>query len=208
MDYLSPIEAMFPGVGSAVLRVLAQTSESLTVRQVAERAGATHPQVGRHARRLEALGVVDRRIVGRSHLLTLSDSAAAQAVRRLAHLRDAVTEELRSSAAEIVPPPVSLILFGSFARGEAQVGSDVDVLVVCPPGDADDPGWNTSLGRWVDHAAVTAGNPVTEIVVEQGELQQRLSAALLDNIVRDGVVLVGRPLDEILGPVDVSVQGD
>jgi hypothetical protein len=34
------------------------------------------------------------------------------------------------------PPPLALVLFGSFARGEEADGSDIDLLVVLPSGTA------------------------------------------------------------------------
>jgi DNA-binding Lrp family transcriptional regulator len=86
MDFRSPLEALLPGVGAAVLSVLARTTQPLTIRQLAERAGASHPQVSNRVEHFERLGVVRREMVGRSHLVTLTASAASDLVRRLTFL--------------------------------------------------------------------------------------------------------------------------
>ncbi len=198
MDYLSPIEALFPGVGAAVLAVLSETEEPLTIRQVAERAGATHPQVASHLERFEALGVVSRRVVGRSHLVTLTDSAASELVRSLSHLRDAVLDRMRATADAIEPPAQSIIVFGSFARGTATAESDVDIAVVAPPGRADDEAWLASLSSWLDRVSEFAGNPVAEIVVADQELAERVSEPLWEEIRREGIVASGASLGEIM----------
>jgi hypothetical protein len=69
--------------------------------------------------RLVELGVVDRRDVPPEALVRLvRDNLAAQAVVTVARLRQGAIERLRSLATEIEPSPASLVVFGSFARGE------------------------------------------------------------------------------------------
>jgi predicted nucleotidyltransferase len=53
-------------------------------------------------------------------------------VLELADLRDAYLGETRDSARRIDPAPVNMTLFGSFARGDDDGASDVDVIVVRP----------------------------------------------------------------------------
>ncbi len=198
MDYLSPIEALFPGVGSAVLAVLVESGDPLTIRQLAERAGATHPQVAHHVDRLEALGVVQRRVAGRSHLISLSEGAAAESIRGLARLRDVVLDHMRAGVTEIDPPPESVIVFGSFARGTARADSDLDIAVVAPDDCADDSRWLASLSWWLDSVAAFAGNPVAEVVLTADELRERTDEPLWEQIRREGVLVSGVPIDDLL----------
>ena len=114
--------------------VLARTETELTMRGVAELAGVSPQQASLVLRRLIELGVVERRDVPPVALVRLvRENLAAQAVVAVARLRQGAVERLRSLAVEIVPSPASLVVFGSFARGEAGVRSDVDVLAVRPP---------------------------------------------------------------------------
>ncbi|MDQ3485431.1 MAG: nucleotidyltransferase domain-containing protein [Actinomycetota bacterium] len=53
--------------------------------------------------------------------------------------------------AEALPrPPMSVMVFGSFARREAEADSDIDVVVVVGPAevDEDDDAWSASLEGW------------------------------------------------------------
>lgn len=198
MDYLSPIEALFPGVGARVLAVLAGTSEPLTIRQLAERAGAAHPQVSHHVSRLEALGVVERRVAGRSHLVKLTASAAGDVICRLAGLGDLVLDRMRATPPPVDPAPESIVVFGSFARGTARAGSDLDIAIVAPPGSTDDEAWLSALHAWLDSVAEISGNPVAEIIVTADELNERGGEPLWEEIRREGVVVSGASIDDLL----------
>lgn len=200
MEYLDPIRALLLGVNGAVLSVLANAAQPLTVRQIADRAGCSHPAVGDHLARLESLGVVRRHIAGRSHLVTLTGSAAAKLIRRLAMLRDDVLTEMRDQAAAISPAPDSLIVFGSFARGTAHADSDIDVLIVAPSKLIDDQTWQSSVSAWINHVSEFAGNPVAEIVESAEEVAERLDEPVWRSIRNEGIVLIGRALDDLSVP--------
>lgn len=195
MDYAAPIEALFPGAVGAVLDVLAQTDQPLSMRQVADRAGVSHPQVSRHVERLERLGVVQREVVGRSHLVSLTDSVAAQTLRDLASLDEVVLGFMRDTATTLQPNALSVVVFGSFARGEAGEHSDLDVAVVVD-GVADE-GWWEGLSRWVDDVASFAGSPVAEIVVDVTDLPARVHDPLWAAILAEGLTVAGRDLADI-----------
>ncbi len=197
MDYLSPLETLFPGVGASMLSVLSRTSQPLTIRQIAERAHASHPQVSRHIDRFEALGVVQRRIAGRSHLVTLTHSAAADLIRRFTELQAEVIAHMRASAALLEPAPDSIVVFGSFARGTARADSDIVVVVVAPPGCSNDDAWLEGLSSWVEKVAAYAGNPVAEILVSREELDERQADPLWDRIRSEGTLIAGAELAEL-----------
>ena len=203
MDYLHPIQALIPGVQGRVLAVLARTDTALTMRGVAELAGVSPQQASVVLGRLVQLGVVERRDVPPVALVRLArDNLAAQAVLAVARLRQDAIERLRVLAAEIEPSPASLVVFGSFARGEAGVHSDVDVLAVRPgrlSGSAHD-AWTDSLGRWVDLATRVLGNPVNLVEASVDEIPGLLSQeapSLWADIAAEGIVLVGTTLADL-----------
>jgi DNA-binding transcriptional ArsR family regulator len=167
----------------------------MTIRQIADRAGVSHPQAARHIRDLERLGIVDRELVGRSHLITLTDTMASELLRRLARLREDVIAEMRGAASKLDPQPFAMIVFGSFARGDDDAKSDIDVLVVVD-GSAVDPGLDETLEEWCRHIAARTGNPVAEIVVLREDLGA-MSPALLQHIRRDGILIAGAPIPDI-----------
>lgn len=147
--------------------------------------------------RFEALGIISRRVVGRSHLVTLTDSAAARVLRQLDRLHDSVLGQMRETAGRIVPAPESIIVVGSFARGTAGIDSDMDILVVRPSTvKADDPSWQDSLAEWLDDCAELVGNPVAEIVIGREELTRHRDEPLWVAIRDEGIVISGQPLEE------------
>jgi DNA-binding MarR family transcriptional regulator len=134
MDYGNPVEALIPGVQGRVLAVLARTEAELTMRSVAEMAGASANQATVVLNRLVGLGLVERREVGAAALVRLiRENEAARSVLELVDLRQGVLDRLKGEAKKIRPAPTCLAVFGSFALGEAHEGSDVDILVVPPP---------------------------------------------------------------------------
>jgi predicted nucleotidyltransferase len=95
---------------------------------------------------------------------------------------------------------MNVTLFGSFARGDDDGASDVDLVVVRPDGtDEDDPAWADSIARWETHARRISGNAVNRIEVSEDEVPTLMrSRRPLWRAIRDeGVVLQGAPLAEI-----------
>jgi len=203
VDYSHPLEALIPGVQGRVLSTLARTETELTMRGVAELAGVSPQQASVVLARLVELGVVERRDVPPVALVRLvRGNLAAQALVKVAGLRQAAIEELRSLAIEIMPVPASLIVFGSFARGDAGAHSDVDVLAVRPTaatGEGLD-SWTDTLGRWADRASRALGNPVNLVeasVDEVPALLKHKAPSMWSDIVAVGVVLVGSSLADL-----------
>lgn len=194
MDHARPIQALFPGARGAVLDVLTRVQRGMTIRQLADRAGVSHPQVSRHVSDLEALGIVRREHVGRSHVITLSGTMAADLIRRIATLRQDAIGTMQRAALAIEPRPLALILFGSFARGDDDARSDIDVLVVIDDamreGEID-----ASLSEWCLQVTALTGNPVAEILIRRGDIDG-LDADLRSSIEKDGVAILGDLLPE------------
>jgi predicted nucleotidyltransferase len=175
------------------------------MRGVAELARVSPQQASLVLRRLVELGVVERRDVPPVALVRLvRENLAAQAVVAVARLRQGAIERLRSLAVEIVPSPASLVVFGSFARGEAGVRSDVDVLAVRPPalGGDDLDAWTGSLGRWADRASSALGNPVNVVEASTEEIPDLLqegASSVWADICAEGLVIAGSSLADLAG---------
>ncbi len=201
MDYVNPVKALIPGVQGRVLTVLARTEAELTMRSVAELAGVSANQATVVLNRLVRLGLVERRDVGAAALVRLvRENEAARSVLSLVDLRQGVLARLAGEARKIRPAPACLVVFGSFARGDAHENSDIDVLAV-PPSEAqvDHGRWTAALGQWSDRAARIAGNPVNLLEATMDELPKlvRREREPWRTIVEEGVVLVGDIPSEI-----------
>ena len=133
--------------------------------------------------------------------MTLFVSEWSRAAKRVGDLRHSVIQRLRERAKRITPVPTSLVVFGSFARGEAHADSDLDVLAVCPKGvKPDDARWVDSLGTWESSARQIVGNAISTIVVGESELPSllRRRSGPWPEIVRDGIALIGLPLADLV----------
>jgi len=125
MDFVRPIEAVIPGVQGRVLAVLAETTAELNLRTIARLSGVSLAQASRVLPGLVEVGLVERREAPPSSLFRLvPEHVAAGPLVSLARARDGVIEEMGRVAATLPVAPVSVIVFGSFARGEADTESD------------------------------------------------------------------------------------
>ncbi len=200
MNFSAPVESVIPGVQGRVLGVLARTDTELTMRSVARLAGVSVNRAGTVLNQLVALGLVERREMGPSALVRLDlENEAARTVLDLQDLSARVVDRLRTTADAIRPAPRSLVLFGSFVRGRASSGSDLDVVAVRPRNTgSDDIEWDESLGRWSDLAARIAGNPVNVLIASEDELPRLLKRkGAWRDAAREGMLLIGTPLEEL-----------
>jgi len=201
VDFLRPVEAVIPGVQGRILAVLAETTAELNLRTIARLADVSPAQASRVLPQLVALGLVERREAPPSALFALvADHVAARAVRALSRSREAVLEELGTLAYEVDPNPVSTVVFGSFATGEAEAASDLDVVIVRPAGvGEDDEPWVSTLEAWQSAARRLTGNSVQVLEIGATELARRMRrpTSLWADVIRGGITVYGSPLGEL-----------
>jgi predicted nucleotidyltransferase len=198
VDFLHPVEAVIPGAQGRILAVLARTTSELNLRTIARLAGVSSAQASRVLPSLVALGVVERREAPPSALFRLvPEHAAARAVLLLVDARELAVQELSRLASALDPAPVSVVIFGSFARGDAVTASDLDVLIVRPDVvDEDDANWRRGIDGWAKSVRRLTGNRVELLEVSETEAGRRLRSRqpLWLDVQRDGIVVSGRDL--------------
>jgi hypothetical protein len=122
---------------------------------------------------------------------------ASQPILMLADLRHAFLKELHESAGRLDPAPVNITLFGSFARGDDDARSDVDMVLVRPSTvDEDDWIWAESIARWETYVRRISGNAANIIEVGEREVPMLIKSRqpLWQAIGREGIVLQGKSL--------------
>ena len=203
MDFVRPIEAIVPGVQGRVLSVLAETTTDLNMRTIARLSDVSLAQASRVLARLVELGVVERRDVPPSSLFQLvRQHVAVGPLLALARARDALIGEMGRLAAGLPLVPVSVIVFGSFARGEADVDSDVDAVLVRPAGVGEsDELWSESVEQWRASVRQAGGNRVEVLEAGSDEVVALLNTRrqVWRDIWRDGLVVHGLSLAELEG---------
>lgn len=203
MDLARPHTAISPTLDSSVLIVLAGTSRPLTGREVARLVGRrSHQGVLNVLNRLAEHGVVSREEAGRAMLFTLNrEHLAAPAVDVLARMRTELLTRLRTAVAAWGVTPVHLSMFGSAARGDGDLHSDIDLFLVRPEEVGEDNRvWQmqrdelaTRVQRWTgNHAGISE---VTEAELRRLDSEQ---PPIVAELRADAVVLYGPTITELL----------
>jgi predicted nucleotidyltransferase len=200
VDFRQPVEAVIPGAQGKLLAVFAETTAGLSVRTAARLSGVSLAQTSRILPELATLGILDRTEIPPSKVYQLvEENAASRAIRSLARSRDRVLSELGELAKLMVIPPVSIIVFGSFARGEAGRESDVDIVMVrgsCVDASFE---WSEGLDEWRRSARRLTGNEVEVMEVDEFDVSLRLRSRrpVWQDIRREGIVVFGKTLQEL-----------
>lgn len=205
MDIAHPVESLIPGAPGRLLAALARIDTDLPVSRLATVAGVGRTRASAVLGELTLLGVVGRRQVGPTTLVWLNrENVLGGIVAELGDVQHRVTERLRELALRIEPQPVSLVMYGSFARGTATASSDIDILAV-RPGDADVEEWAASLTRFALAAEAISGNNVHILDYDVSDLRHRYPAGREDaggqfwhSLTDDAVSLVGVGLRELM----------
>lgn len=179
------------GATGDLLVVLAALRSPMSGRRIAERAGVSASQASKLLNDLSDAGLLTARAASPAILYELNRDHV------LAPVLDLVVvakSEWRRRIVEQVEgwrlPPEAVVLFGSVAAGEAQVDSDIDLLVVRPSDvPADDETWTTQLGDLASAVRRWTGNGIDLLDADQEELDG--NQRLRQDVRRHGVVLLG-----------------
>jgi len=186
MFFSEPFGGVIPGARGAVLAALLRTGEQLTGRQVHSLVSDDHSlwSVQEALKTLTQLGLVESRTVGRAGVHTINEANAAIAPLRA--LADPIAS-LKAAVSEVIDSDVkAVILFGSIARGEAALDSDIDLAVIASKR------WDKRV-ELHDTVGKRLGNACDVIVFTQAEFSRAATAGepVVADILRDGVALVG-----------------
>jgi predicted nucleotidyltransferase len=134
MLFSEPFGGVIPGARGAVLAVLLRTDAPLTGRQIHALLSDEYSlwTVQEALKALTQLGLVNTQTVGRAGVHTINeDHVSVAPLRALLDPITALTYTVREAVGTDVK---AVILFGSVARGEANIYSDVDLAVIAPAG--------------------------------------------------------------------------
>ena len=195
MDYTRPVQTLIPGAQGQILGVLAETTAQLNLTTVSRLAGVSLAQASRVLPELVRLGLVERVEAPPSALFRLMDeNLVGRLVRSMTDLRNLALRAVGDCSALQKPRPKLVIVFGSFARGDADGDSDLDVVIVRPADiDDSDAAWSESIVTLNQDLARAVGNPVNILEVGTNELERRIRShsELWRSIRNEGIVVYG-----------------
>jgi len=193
MQLQSPFAVVTPTLDGEILAVLARVASSLTVGQIRSLLPNRSAEGIRKAlRRLSAQGIVNSERVGDviGHQLNRRHLAAPQIV-AIARLRDTLIERMQENLKVWPTPPRWTALFGSAARGEMRVDSDIDLFMVDPGVDTDL--WETWTSAFAADVSAWTGNDLRVLSLTEEEV--RLGAAkrdpIIESLLADALVVTG-----------------
>ena len=197
MDLGHPLQVVTSGVDGDVLRVLAGATTDFTVSEI-------HGLIGEHSsagvrkslERLCAQGIVLRRDAGNTFLFQLNrEHLGANAIVVLAHLKEQLLERLLTVLDTWKLPCAHAALFGSAARGDMKVSSDIDLFIIRRSEvGQEDPTWVTQVFELGKAVFSWTGNDVNVLEFSEEEFRQGINQdPVLAEIFREGIVLVRHP---------------
>ena len=198
MDLIEPASAVVPSLDGPVLMVLAGTTRPLSAREIARLTKrGSWAGVRKVLQRLVSQGIVSVQDAKPALLYSLNrDHIAAPAIGLLADLREELVRRLSHSIMAWPVAPVYACLFGSAARGEGSVESDIDLFIVRPAEvGAGNQAWSDQVGRLMRDVSRWTGNnaSVSEIGLEElrGPGANKIGKMFAESIRTDGIPLFG-----------------
>ena len=194
-----PIEAIASPDKARVLTVLCRAGLPLSGHMIAALTGSvSQPTVSRLLAAFARSGLVVRvpggYVINREHL-------AYRAVEALLDSKDELRRRVGLAVAAWSDKPVTVVLFGSTARGDGGQSSDVDLLIVRPLDVAvDDQQWAQDVATLSEQVQLWTGSPCDVLEYDPAELEQLIRGGdpLVDALLRDGVTLAGSDLRQIV----------
>ena len=185
-----------------ILRFLVKSQAQLNGREIAKNVGLSHVKAHTALQELTRHGVVNMRSVGSSLIYWLNEEHFL--VREI--IRPAFEKEgegfrqiSRIALKAMKPPrPLSIILFGSFAKGNALADSDIDIAVVYPNSKK-----KSAIGKELSEAekkiTLLFGNHLASLPVKIDEFRKKLKTKdkLINEIARTGKVIYGKNISEL-----------
>jgi predicted nucleotidyltransferase len=181
----------------SVLRALVRYQGKVyTVRSLAEDAGISHTETAATINDLEKLGIVEVQPVGRAHQVSLNKKnrtfnkiiipSINVEKNTLAELIQLLKKDLTTSKI------ISAVIFGSVARGEEKIDSDIDLLIVSNDHD-----------HAIDQISIASRKvfaifhgELSHIVFTEKEFKAKKRGQLVQSMINDHILISGkRPQD-------------
>jgi predicted nucleotidyltransferase len=170
-----------------ILRLFSRTRGSYSGREVARLIGFSHNPTIQALKELEAQGLLKRRSIGASHEYTLNEDhllLSGVLLDVFERERDALLEIASIFEEKIGRNFEEAVIFGSVARGEERLDSDVDILIIIKDG-VDKEDVENRVSEATSLAMAASGNPISPVLVTRSEYEKRKKAKSKRGMWRD-----------------------
>ena len=185
-----------------ILRFLVNSQAQLNGREIAKNVGLSHVKVHTALKDLSRHGIVNIRSVGKSLIYWLNEEhLLVKEVLRPIFEKESkffqliIKTILRESKR---PKPLTIILFGSFAKGGALPNSDIDILLVYP-NHKSRVLITKELAEAEKKITLLFGNHLASISMKVAEFKSRFKKndRFIKEITRTGKVIFGKGIGEL-----------
>lgn len=202
MTLSNPLEGLVSPEKALILTVLERTGQPLTGRTIAALTGTVSQsttsrlliELGQHGLVVKVPGGYE---LNRDHL-------SYRAIEALLGSGDELQRRIAKDVNAWNWPPLSVILFGSAARRQDTLGSDIDLLVVRPTTVSfDDQRWAMNVANLSERVSRWCGSSCEVLEYSPDELAElmRNDDPLIASLIRDGITLAGADLDTLLARI-------
>lgn len=204
MNLSYPLATITPTLDAGVLHVLAATTAGCTAAEVHRRLGRGSDEgVRKVLARLVKQGVVLVETPARYPTYRLNrDHVAVHHIEALTRIRDEIIGNIRTEIAGWGVKPSHAGLFGSFARGDADSDSDIDVLLVRPDSlaELDEDAWFEQLDHLDRRIRAWTGNAaqIVDLAPDALGLMVRDADPLVDSWRAEDIQVHGKTILELL----------
>jgi predicted nucleotidyltransferase len=178
----------------SVLRALwMHRNKEFTIRELAGYLALSHAGVRKALDDLEKAGAISMKTVGRAHATRIRlDSYAGKIIDNGFTLESRTIEEMTEMLEEAldVPEVISAALYGSVARRQEGLFSDVDLLIVTNRREQAE----GIIGDLQRRVVSRFGNPLSPHYVSEEEYEQKKRTPLIKDILRNHILICGREL--------------
>lgn len=186
----------------AILRVLSSLKTPLSGREIAKLSGMSAPSALQSLSSLENFNLIIRKRGGREHFFLLNrenyfiKKIIIPAISNEKKFPQEIFKEIKNNLGEFV---VSLILFGSVARGEEEVQSDFDLCIVYQD-QSNRKKIESVIPKLRDILHLNYGVSLAPFLISKNEfyLKARNNLSPVNNIIKEGKILFGKSIKDLI----------
>lgn len=183
-------------------RLLARHPEGLTGRGIAALIQTSPFKINQVLRQLVEEGILEASVVGKAHLYRFRQGhvLVEELIRHALDFEDRIFESLGGKIIALLnPKPLSVILYGSAARGDEGPTSDLDLYFIYAD-ETKDMSIAETMRTLSEKITRSYGNPLSFRRARISDFQRlsRERDALTRNVIKEGKVLFGLTMTELL----------
>lgn len=168
-----------------------------TVRRLAEEAKISTNECALTTQHLERLGIINIQPIGKAYHLTLNEKSYIlnQIIRSVFDAEKKTIPQLIQTLKKYLTSKkiTSAVLFGSVSKGEEQIDSDVDLLIIS--NDLD--GAIDAISKASSEVFEVFHGKISHIIFTEKQLKSKKNSDLIRSILSNHILICGKELSDI-----------